>query len=153
MTAVANRSTREAARDASFASCGAVYDNTATGPRPLTTSERPLDGTQLRKANSLCLSAIENATDLPTPAERYISRLTQATEVMSSKITTLWTELSKQKELFKTRKRRTTGKRVALDRKFVFGTQEVLGIAREAEKATVEKPSRKLLYVANVQLA
>jgi hypothetical protein len=62
---------------------------------------------------------------------------------MCSKITTLRKENIKQRELLQTRKKRNTGKRVALKGKFVFSTQEVLEIAREAEKATKEKTTRK----------
>lgn len=81
--------------------------------------------------------------DLPTPVKRYISRLTQASEALCSKNATLRTENSKQRELLQTRKNRSTGKRVALKGKFVFSTQEVLDIAREAERATADKTSRK----------
>ena len=37
------------------------------------------------------------------------------------------------------RKSQTTGKRVALKGRFVFSTQEVLQIAREAEEASAQK--------------
>ncbi|KYG40271.1 hypothetical protein M433DRAFT_160676, partial [Acidomyces richmondensis BFW] len=80
----------------------------------------PPDGTELREANALCLTAVESATNLPTPAKRYISRLTQAFEAMCSKNATLKKENADQRELLKIRKRRITGKRVALNGKFVF---------------------------------
>jgi hypothetical protein len=103
----------------------------------------PPDGTELREANTLCLAAVNSATDLATPAKRYISRLTQAAELLCSKNATLRTELAKQRDILQTRKNRNTGKRVALKGKFVFSTQEVLEVAREAEKATASKTSRK----------
>jgi hypothetical protein len=103
----------------------------------------PPDGTELREANALCLAAVDSAVDLPTPAKRYISRLTQAAEALCSKNATLRAEMVKQKEMLQIRKKRTTGKRVALKGKFVFSTQEVLEVAREAEKATAGKPLRK----------
>ena len=112
----------------------------------------PPDGTELREANALCLAAVENATDLPTPAKRYISQLTQASEAMSSKITTLRTELAKQKEILQTRKNRTKGKRVALKGKFVFSTQEVLEVARAAEQASEGKTSRKRLRKQSIAI-
>ncbi|KYG40047.1 hypothetical protein M433DRAFT_78825, partial [Acidomyces richmondensis BFW] len=52
---------------------------------------------------------------------------------------TLKKENADQRELLKIRKRRITGKRVALNGKFVFSVQEVLEIAREAEKVTADK--------------
>jgi hypothetical protein len=103
----------------------------------------PLDGTELREANVLCIAKIEKAKELLSPVKRYISPLTQASEAMCSKITTLRKENVKQRELLQTRKKRNTSKRVALKGKFVFSTQEVLEIAREAEKATKEKTTRK----------
>jgi len=51
-------------------------------------------------------------------------------------------ENTDQRALLKIRKRRATGKRVALNGRFVFSTQEVLEIAREAEKATADKSTR-----------
>jgi hypothetical protein len=75
--------------------------------------------------------------------KRYIARLTQAFEAAFSKNATLRKENTKQRELLKTRKRRTTGKRVALNGKFVFRTQEVLETAKQAEEATAKKTSRK----------
>ena len=103
----------------------------------------PLDGTELRQANALCNSEIQKAGNLPTPVKRYVARLTKAFEATCSKNTTLRKENTEQRELLKTRKYRKKGKRVALNGRFVFSTQEVLEIAREAEKATAEKTSRK----------
>jgi hypothetical protein len=103
----------------------------------------PPDGTELREANALFISKVQKAGDLPSPAKRYAARLTQAAESLCSKNATLRAELVKQRETLHMRKNRTTGKRVALKGKFVFSTQEVLEIAREAEKATASKTSRK----------
>jgi hypothetical protein len=36
----------------------------------------PPNSTELRKANLQCLTVVESASDLPTLAKRYISRLT-----------------------------------------------------------------------------
>jgi hypothetical protein len=102
----------------------------------------PPNGTELREANALCNSKVQNATDLLTPVKRYISQLTQAFEATCSKNATLRKETKEQRELLKIRKNRSSGKRVALKGRFVFSTQEVLKIAREAEKATAEKTSR-----------
>jgi len=62
---------------------------------------------------------------------------------MCTKNTTLRKENSEQRELLKKRKNCASGKRVALKGKFVFSTQEVFKIAKEAEEATARKTSRK----------
>ena len=58
---------------------------------------------------------------------------------MCSKNTMVWKENAKQRELLQTQKKRKTRKQVVLKGKFVFSTQGVLEIAREAEKVTAEK--------------
>jgi len=62
--------------------------------------------------------------------------------MLFSKNATLRTEVIKQRERLQTRKKRITGKRVALKGKLVFGTQKVLEMAREAEKVTADKTAR-----------
>ena len=47
------------------------------------------DGTELCKANALCLAAVKSANNLPMLARRYISRLTQALKATCTKNTTL----------------------------------------------------------------
>lgn len=102
----------------------------------------PPDGTELRQANALYNSEMQKAKNIPTPVKRYIARLTQAFEATCSKNATLRKENTEQRALLKIRKRRATGKRVALNGRFVFSTQEVLDRARNAEKATVDKRTR-----------
>ena len=102
----------------------------------------PPDGTELREANALFISEMQKAGDLPSPVKRYAARLTQAFEATCSKNTTLRKENTEQRQLLKTRKHRVKGKRVALNGKFVFSTQEVLNIAKQAEKATADKNAR-----------
>jgi hypothetical protein len=52
-------------------------------------------------------------------------------------------ELAEARELLRSRKNRRQGKRVALQGKFVFSTQEVLEIARQAEENAATKRGRK----------
>jgi hypothetical protein len=106
----------------------------------------PPNGTELREANAICIAKVQNADGLPSPVKRYIVCLTQAFEAMCTKNTTLRKENAEQRELLKKRKNCASGKRVALKGRFVFSTQEVLGIAREAEEATARKTSRKRRY-------
>jgi hypothetical protein len=52
-------------------------------------------------------------------------------------------ELAEARELLRSRKNRRKGKRVALQGKFVFSTQEVLEIARQAEENAATKQGRR----------
>jgi hypothetical protein len=52
-------------------------------------------------------------------------------------------ELAEARELLRSRKNCRKGKRVALQGKFVFSTQEVLEIARQAEENAATKRGRK----------
>ncbi|KXL49080.1 MAG: hypothetical protein FE78DRAFT_125899, partial [Acidomyces sp. 'richmondensis'] len=54
-------------------------------------------------------------------------------------------ELTEQRELLQTRKARKTSKQVKLKGRFVFSTQEVLQITKEAKEATIVKKGRKRL--------
>lgn len=52
-------------------------------------------------------------------------------------------ELRQQTELLNTHKERTTSKRIALEVKFVFTTEEVFKVAKEAEQVTAANKSHK----------
>lgn len=103
----------------------------------------PPEGTELRQANSLLNSALQAVDTVPSPVKRYTSRMTRAFEATQTELITLRKELADTKELLRTRKARKTGKRVALKGRFVFSTQEVLEIARQAEEETAKKKGRK----------
>ncbi|KAF4621713.1 hypothetical protein G7Y89_g14491 [Cudoniella acicularis] len=78
----------------------------------------PPDGTELRHANS-----IFNST-------------------MNAELTILRKEVKEYKEMLEIRKKRTKGKRIKLQGEFVFSTEEVLKIVREAELKSTEKRPR-----------
>jgi len=103
----------------------------------------PPDGTELREANAVFNSQIREAVSVPSPAKRYAERMTRALETTQSELITIRKELAEQRELLQTRKARKSGKRVKLKGRFVFSTQEVLQIAREAEEETLAKKGRK----------
>jgi hypothetical protein len=107
----------------------------------------PPDDTELRQANDLLNSTLRMASDVPEKARRYTQRMTQAYESTHSELVIARKRLAEQDELLRARKRRTTGKRVALKGKFVFSTEEVLEIARQAEADTAarsaKRPTRK----------
>lgn len=103
----------------------------------------PPDGTELRQANSMLNSALQSANALPSPVQRYTARMTRAFETTQSELATVRKELADTRELLRTRKARKTGKRVALKGRFVFSTQEVLEIARQAEEGGAKAKGRK----------
>lgn len=103
----------------------------------------PPEGTELQQANSLLNSALQAVDTVPSPVKQYTSRMTRAFEATQTELVTLRKELANTKKLLRTRKARKTGKRVALKGRFVFSTQEVLEIARQAEEETARKKGRK----------
>jgi hypothetical protein len=102
----------------------------------------PQDGTELREANAVCNMEINKADSIPLPVKRYVARMTRAFEATQSELSTLRKEVAEQQKLLQVRKKRLTGKRISLKGKFVFSTQEVLEVARQAEQATAEKTAR-----------
>lgn len=103
----------------------------------------PPDGTELRKAKSVLNSIVWENKTLETPVKRYIARATTALEKPHSEIALLQKETTEQRELLETRKKQTKGKRVALEGRVVFNTEEILEIARQAEVETAKKKTRK----------
>ena len=103
----------------------------------------PPDGTELRQANSVLNSIVQESSTLESPVKRYIARATAALEKSNSELALLRRENSEQKELLETRKKRTKGKRVALQGKFVFNTEEILQVVRKAEAEAAKKKTRK----------
>ena len=63
---------------------------------------------------------------------------------MQSENVILRRQVSEQQELLRTRKSRQKGKRVALEGRFVFSTEEILNIARKAEAETARRQAKKL---------
>jgi hypothetical protein len=68
--------------------------------------------------------------------------MTRLVETQSAELSILQKELKECKELLQTRKKRTKGKRIKLQGEFVFTTEEVLKIVREAEEKPKEKRPR-----------
>ena len=112
----------------------------------------PPEGTELREANLVFNSQIREAYDVPSPAKRYAERMTRALETTQSALVTIQKELTEQRELLQARKARKTGKRVKLKGRFVFSTQEVLQITKEAEEASIAKKGRKRLRKRSISV-
>ena len=104
----------------------------------------PPDGTELREANALLHSELDKEQPLLSPAKRYTKRMTHALETAQSENVLLRKRLADAESLLQARKQRKKGKRIALKGKFVFSTQEVLEIAKQAElEAAQKKPKKK----------
>jgi len=120
-------------------------------PPPITTpndldrsllDSSPPEGTELREATSLVNSIVRSST-LETPVKRYIERSGAAFERTTSENTLLRKELAEYKELFRVRKERKKGKRIAVKGKFVFNTTEILEIVEKAEAEASKGKAKK----------
>ncbi|APA05500.1 hypothetical protein SS1G_09941 [Sclerotinia sclerotiorum 1980 UF-70] len=99
----------------------------------------PPDGTELRQANQTFNKALADNDSLASPTRRYAKRMTRLVESQNAEIALLRKQLADAQEVIETRKKRTKGKRVKLQGQFVFSSEEVLKMVREAE----EKPKEK----------
>ena len=115
----------------------------------------PPDGTEVRKATALFNSELRKPGPLTSPAKRFGERITRILEMTQSENAVLRRELAEARGLLRSRKNRRKGKRVALQGKFVFSTQEVLEIARQAEEnaATKRGRSRPRTIAINVEIS
>ena len=103
----------------------------------------PPDGTELRESNILLDSIVAQTPGFPSPAKKYIARVTRMTETLTAENTLLRQQCQGQEELLKARKSHKRGKRVRLEGEFVYSTTKVLEVAREAEKARLSKRPRR----------
>ncbi|KYG41120.1 hypothetical protein M433DRAFT_159418, partial [Acidomyces richmondensis BFW] len=105
----------------------------------------PPDGTELREANALLHSELDKEQPLLSPAKRYTKRITRTLKIAQSEVALLRKRLTNAESLLQARKQRKKGKRIALKGKFVFSTQEVLDIAKQAKlEAAQKKPKKKV---------
>jgi hypothetical protein len=102
----------------------------------------PPEGTELRQATSLVNSIVRSST-LETPVKRYIERIGAAFERTTSENALLRKENAEYRELLQVRKKRKKGKRVAIKGKFVFNTQEILGLIKEVEAEVLKRKAKK----------
>jgi len=100
------------------------------------------DSTELRESNAAFKSALAEVPGLPSPAKRYAGRIARLTEALNTEVTVLRSQLDEKDKILRTRKSRKTGKRVRLEGVFVYSTEEVLDVAREAEAARAAKKPR-----------
>lgn len=92
---------------------------------------------------TLLNSELSRAIGLASPIRRYTQRLTRAVESTQSELVTILQQLIETQELLCTRQKRKRGKKILLKGKYVFSTEEVLEIAKEAEMKTAANEARK----------
>jgi hypothetical protein len=102
----------------------------------------PPEGTELREAISLVNTIVRSST-LETPVKRYIKRSGAAFERTVSEVALLRKENAEYRELFRVRKERKKGKRVAIKGKFVFNTQKILEVVEKAEAEASKGKAKK----------
>jgi hypothetical protein len=102
----------------------------------------PPDGTELRESNILLNSVLAQTPGLISPAKRYVDRVTRMAETQNAELILMRKQLQDQQELLQVRKTHKRGKRVRLEGEFVYSTQKVLDIARDAESARAAKRPR-----------
>ena len=102
----------------------------------------PPEGTELRQANTLLNSELRKVDGLASPIKRYTQRLTKVVESTQSELVTMRQQLAETQGLLRTRQARKRGKRVLLQGKYVFSTEEVHEIAKQAEERTAAKKGR-----------
>ncbi|RAL68240.1 hypothetical protein DID88_008942 [Monilinia fructigena] len=102
----------------------------------------PPDGTELRQANQTFNKALADNDSLASPTRRYAKRMTRLVESQNAEIALLRKQLADAQEVIETQKKRTKGKRVKLQGQFVFSSEEVLKMVREAEEKPKEKKPR-----------
>ena len=101
------------------------------------------DSTELRQADDLLRSELRKRTALLSPARRYNERALTLGEIALSDKIILRKRLADAEALLRVRQQRKNGKRIKLKDKYVFSTQEVLEIAKEAEVQANHKKSRR----------
>jgi hypothetical protein len=102
----------------------------------------PPEGTELWQV-TLLVNSIVRLSTLETPVKQYIERSGAAFERITSENALLQKENAEYRELLRVRRERKKGKRVAIKGKFVFNTQEILEVVKEAEAEALKRKTKK----------
>ena len=81
---------------------------------------------ELHNINHAFKFALQESTNLFSPARRYSKQMIQVYEMVHSEMITMHKELKQQKKIFETCKKCLKDKKIALQSKFVFITEEIL---------------------------
>ena len=91
----------------------------------------------------MLVNTIVRSSTLETPIKQYIEQLGAAFERTTSENVLLQKEIAEARELLRVRRERKKGMRVAIKGKFVFNTQEILELVKEAEAEALKKKTKK----------
>jgi hypothetical protein len=99
----------------------------------------PPDGTELRNSNAALnlLLAAQNGVD--TPTRKYVARLTQTSERLSTQVIMLQKELEEKEKVLNQRSTRQKGKRIVLRDVVVLSTEAIRSAIVEAEERYVRR--------------
>ena len=98
---------------------------------------------ELCNANHAFKFVLQKSTDLFFPVKCYGEQMIQAYEMVHNEIITMHKKLKQQRKLFETCKKCSKNKRIALQNKFVFTTEEILQITKETKSVSVTKSAQK----------
>ena len=101
------------------------------------------EGTELRQANNQLKLALRNILEIFNPIRRYTDRLIRIAETQNNDLIIAQRDLKESQELFNRRRKRKKGKRVELESRFVFSTQEVLDVAIRIESEQAKKKRKR----------
>ncbi|RAL60428.1 hypothetical protein DID88_000203 [Monilinia fructigena] len=96
-----------------------------------------------RRCQTFNKALADNDSLASPPTRRYAKRMTRLVESQNAEIALLRKQLADAQEVIETRKKRTKGKRVKLQGQFVFSSEEVLKMVREAEDKPKEKKATR----------
>ena len=82
---------------------------------------------------------LHEISEMPLLVRRYGEQIARAYKIVHSNITIMREEPKQKDELLNARKKRKKGKRIAVERKFVFITKEILQLIKKIETKTTTK--------------
>ena len=101
------------------------------------------NGIELRNANHAFKFTLQKSTDLFFPAKHYSKWMIQMYEIIHNKTITMHKKLKQQKIFFETCKKHSKNKKITLQNKFVFTTEEILQITKKTKSINAIKSVQK----------
>jgi hypothetical protein len=108
---------------------------------PLLDSSPP-DGTELRTANAMFNTILEETPAIPSPARRYGARLGRSLEMANADRLAKTKEANQLRERLNAKKEQKRGKRMVVEGTFVFTVQDVYEKMVAAEETVAQKKSK-----------
>ena len=102
-----------------------------------------LNNIELHNTNHAFKFALQKSTDLFFPAKCYGEQMTQTYEMIHNEMITMHKELKQPKNSFETCKKCSKNKKMVLQSKFVFTTEEMLQITKKTKSINATKSAQK----------